>query len=105
MTGNVQDILVAAIVIILVVGAYNIGYGYGFDNANNWNRGNPVEKSILIVKNIRGETIPAHQMVYVTGSENSYVTVDVIRSDVPVIGFTIDEIPDGSYGRVLMRQE
>jgi hypothetical protein len=102
---TVQEIAIIAILFILFFGVGSACYSWGYDTANNENRGKPVQKSILIVKNVMGETIPARQMVYATGVENSYVTVDFIPSDMPVIGFTIDEIPNGSYGRVLMRQE
>lgn len=64
-----------------------------------------VRDSMILVKNVRGTTIPAYRFVYATGSEEQIPTVDLAKADslstMPAIGVTIEAITNGSYGRVM----
>ena len=61
--------------------------------------------SMILVKNIRGTTIPANRVVYATGSSDNVPTVNLAKADdiatMPAIGVTVESIANGSYGRVM----
>ena len=64
-----------------------------------------VRDNMIVVKNVRGSSIPAYRFVYATGSQDNVPTIDLARADsmttMPAIGVTIEAIADSAFGRVM----